>query len=284
MNNPFMLDSTECTLIAALEEHASLNELSGVLGRDPSVLSRQLSRIIERYPVAEKQAGRWKLTSMGKKVAEWTRKAAFEQAELLQEKTQLRIGSTREFSSRILSPQLSALQRDCPKTSFFIDAFEKGVEEELLRGSIDIGIDCGQPNDPLITYKRILPEPLVLVAREEFWQKNPIKKKEDLIGLPHYRYARINYERYLQIPQSLGNPLCIFNDIASLREALLQDKGAWALLPRYTVWREISKKRLVALNFRIKNQESFGVWHLRSRTDLKQIVGVFEAWLRKQQL
>lgn len=279
-----MLDSSECSLIAALEEHASLNELSSVLGRDPSVLSRQLSRIIERYPVAEKQAGRWKLTSMGKSIAEWTRKAAFEQAELLQAKTQLRIGSTREFSSRILSPQLATLQKECPMTGFYIDTFEKGVEDDLLRGSIDIGIDCGQPNDPLITFKRILPEPLVLVAREEFWQQNSVKKKEDLIGLPHYRYARLHYERYLQIPQSLGNPLCIFNDIASLREALLQNKDAWALLPRYTVWREISKKRLIAHNLKVKSQESFGVWYLRSRTDLKEIVTIFETWLKKQRL
>ena len=284
MKTTFMLDSSECTLIAALEEHPSLNEVSAIMGRDPSVLSRQLSKIIDRYPVAEKQAGRWKLTPMGKKIAEWTRKTSFEQAELLNEKTQLRIGSTREFSSRLLSSNLNDLQNKCPNVSFYIDAFEKGVEDDLLKGTIDIGIDCGQPNDPLISYKRILPEPFVIVAREDFWKNHNVKKKEDLIGLPYYRYSRLNYERYLQISQSLGNPTCIFNDIASLREALLQDNKAWALLPRYTVWRELSKKRLTALPFKVKTQESYGVWHLRSRTDLKNIVGIFENWLRKQSL
>lgn len=284
MDSPYMLDSTECTLIMALEETKTLQELSQALKRDPSVLSRQINKIVEKYPLAEKISGRWTLTPLGRRIAEWTRRTSFEQSELLNARTHVRIGSTREFSARILAPQLQNIQKDFPRSFFSIESFERGVEDNLLNGQVDIALDCGRPNEPNISFKRITPEPMVIVAQKKFWEKNKVKSKNDLITLPYYRYARMNFEKVLELSQNLENPKCLFNDIASMREALLCDEEVWSLFPRYTVLRELENKSLSVSSLKIKSQESFGVWSLRSRSDLKNIVLYFETWLKRQNL
>ncbi len=284
MKTEFKLDAHDCALIAALEERSSLTELSRFLGRDPSVLSRQLNKIVSRFPLAEKTSGKWKLTATGKRVAEWFKKASFEQAALLNKKTLIRLGSTREFSARVIAPQLKEIRRQCDTANFSLYSFEDGVEQQLLNGTIDIGIDCGRPNDPQIVFKRLVPEPLVIVACPEFWQKNSVRSLEDLQSLPYFWYSRINLERTLEFRESLATPLCSFNDVASLREALVREDNAWALLPRYTIKRELALNLLSEFSLESSRQESFGIWHLRARSDLKCVVALLEEWLKKQRL
>lgn len=55
-------------LLAAFEQAETLQQLSQVLYRDTSVLSRQLQRLAELAPVVEKYDRRWQVTDLGKQV------------------------------------------------------------------------------------------------------------------------------------------------------------------------------------------------------------------------
>lgn len=89
----FDLDSGQCELLLAFENAASLSELSRMISRDVSVVSRQLQRLAETAPVIEKSSGRWRLTELGKQMNRWSKGAMMEQERILQQQGALRFSS-----------------------------------------------------------------------------------------------------------------------------------------------------------------------------------------------
>lgn len=61
----FALTSDQLELLLTFEIAEGLGHLAELMARDPSVVSRNLQRIAEDYPVLEKVKGRWELTPLG---------------------------------------------------------------------------------------------------------------------------------------------------------------------------------------------------------------------------
>lgn len=75
----FALSSEQLELLLAFENASGLNHLAELMARDPSVVSRNLQRIAEDYPVLVKVKGRWELTPLGHQINQRTRAFIAEQ-------------------------------------------------------------------------------------------------------------------------------------------------------------------------------------------------------------
>jgi DNA-binding transcriptional LysR family regulator len=281
--NTFKLSSDQCELLAAFESAGSIKELALRQNRDESVISRQIKHIAETAPtVLEKNEKRWVLSSAGKRITQWTRESIESQNRLLQGQTSLRIATTREFSSKILVPNLRSLLKEKTATVSILTS-DDGIEKELLSGRADIGIDCGRPEDPLIRFKTVLPEPYVVVASPAFLRKHGIKTKDELLRTPHLKFNRDSALRLLELQNDLPNIAMTFNDLSSLRVACCKGLG-WATLPRYTVLEEVKKGDLRSLTGWSIQPRSFGVWWVRERRSSMGWVEDTIQWLSQQKL
>ena len=83
----FTLTSDQLELLMAFENSLGLNSLAEMMAKDPSVVSRNLQRIAEEYPVLKKVKGRWELTPLGVQINEQTRSYLAKHTELLSQAT-----------------------------------------------------------------------------------------------------------------------------------------------------------------------------------------------------
>jgi nicotinamidase-related amidase len=83
----FNLASDQLELLMAFENSLGLNNLAETMAKDPSVVSRNLQRIAEEYPVLKKVKGRWELTPLGVQINEQTRFYLAKHIELLSQAT-----------------------------------------------------------------------------------------------------------------------------------------------------------------------------------------------------
>ena len=79
----FTLTSDQLELLLAFENSEGLGHLAEVMAKDPSVVSRNLQRIAEDYPVLKKMKGRWEITPLGIQINQQTRVYLENQTELL---------------------------------------------------------------------------------------------------------------------------------------------------------------------------------------------------------
>lgn len=277
------ISSEDCSLLLSFSEAESLAALAETLGRDISVVSRKLQRLAADAPVLEKRGGRWALTPLGKEIVQWTRDAVGSQSRLLQRASSLRIATTREFAARVLAPDLAALKEKLPLVEFEVYSFERGVEEALLEGNVDLALDCGRPQSPDIRFQLLAREELGLFAAPDFLKQHPLRRLEDLHRAPHVEFLRLPPARYLQLKSQLELRFARFNDIAACRSAAVSGTG-WALLPTYAVREELDTGRLKRLDFYSIGQENYGLWWLRERKALKPHLAVFSAWLKGKEL
>lgn len=106
MNERFSLSSEQCELLLAFETATSLNDLARKMGRDGSVVSRQLKQLADAAPVLVKEKGRWELSDLGRQINQWARSALSVQSKLLSQEnqrlSQKRVPSLRERPGLIL--------------------------------------------------------------------------------------------------------------------------------------------------------------------------------------
>lgn len=280
----FLLTDSEAELLLKFEESPSLESLSTRIGRDITVISRQLKRISEKADVLTKVSGRWCLTKKGKRFNQVTLDFLRIQNGVFSEKYYLRIGTNREFASRIVSRNILSLQSWYKNAILEIRTYERGAEAALLSGEIDLAFDCGRPQSPEIKYTHILSESIIAVASPEFAKKFGIKEKtSDLSKVPHIYCERLKPDRVTGMNWDLGNTAFHTNDIATARELALQGVG-WALLPEYAILLELRDNLLKPLVNKKFDQEKYGVWFMRSRVHLeKDFLNACE-WLRKTSL
>lgn len=79
----FPLTSEQLELLIAFEQHGSLKELAEFMGKDQSVVSRQLQRLGEDCQVIKKVSGKWSITPLGTKINVLTAKVVVEYERIL---------------------------------------------------------------------------------------------------------------------------------------------------------------------------------------------------------
>lgn len=281
MDNRFALSSLDCETLMEFEKCKSLQEMSDTLGKDISVISRNIKSISEKAPVIEKQNGRWMLTKQGKALNDWTRESIFSQTQVLNQMKIIKIATTREFASRILIPNTESLLNES-SVSISLFTTDSGVESLLLSGEADFGFDCGRPESPLVSYKRVLKEPFSLIASPQFIHQFKVKTYKDLRPLPNLKFSRTEnqiLDNEIQSRAYYGS----FTDIASIRQACIQGYG-WAILPTYTVIEELKSKKLIEIDGLNIEDENYGVWWLRDRKSISPWAVKAISWLKNQNL
>lgn len=280
----FLLSSEECELLLAFESCATIEKTARTIGKDPSGVSRQLSKIASCYPAIEKRQGKWVLTSIGKRLNSLTRDNILIQKQLIDDQVVLRIGTNREFGARIIGPNIQKIKELFPNTQLLIHTYEYGTENALLNGQIDIGLDCERPNDPDIAYKQILDEPIVAACTKRFYQKHKQRIASGQLNLcPHLLCERLYPDKLLSHKDNRLNIHAMFNDIATAKAACLTSSG-WILTPRYSIEKELSNKKLVTIETTATTKIKYGVWWLRNRQLDKNTVQSFCDWMKTQKL
>ncbi|MEM7647456.1 MAG: substrate-binding domain-containing protein [Pseudomonadota bacterium] len=272
-----LLNSDDSELLIAFEMGKTVEKTAQIIGKDPSGVSRQLTRVSKLCAAVEKRDGKWALTETGRELAAATKEFIRTQNQLSQQKSVLKIGTNREFGSRMFANHYQKLQKLFPRTHFSISTYESGTEEALLFGKIDIGIDCEKPINPTIGFRYFATDPVIAVCTPEFSKKHKAEiKKNDLSTLPHLLCDRL-------FPHLFSGELievdvhASFNDIATTRSMCLAGHG-WALLPRYAVREELNMKSLVQMSKKSWSDVQYGVWWSRDRNIDKNIVKQIIQW------
>ena len=284
MLNPFVLNENDLYLLLCFEGNPSLEQLSKHLGKDPTVISRQLKRISEKSDALVKISGRWALTDVGKQLNNLSRDFLASQNSILQKKRHLRIGTNREFASKILAPAAKELSSKLNVHSLTIKSYGSGIEEALLNGEIDLGFDCGKPRDPDIQYSQVSYEVISAVATPSFLKKYNLTEDSiaDLLSAPHIYCDRLDITTIFGNEYTASNVKYFTNDIAAARAFCLASEG-WAILPQYAIKEELQKTKLIAVKKLTVKTEKYGVWKLRQRKLLNEF-NYLKSWLEQVDL
>lgn len=78
MREKFPISSDQIELLLAFEKAGSLEQLSDVMAKDPSVISRRLKDLANMAPVIVKAGGRWQITSLGRQLNTFNRQYLFD--------------------------------------------------------------------------------------------------------------------------------------------------------------------------------------------------------------
>ena len=281
----FLISSEDCRLLLVLEMTGSVRRTANALRRDVSVVSRQISDLARVAPLVEKINGRWRVSTIGRKMNTWSRDAILSQQRVLKTASALRIATPREFAARVLVPGLKDFTASDPDLQIVLATSDDGVECQLMNGQADLGFACGTPRDPSIKFHRVTPEPFVVVASQRLFGKAGTSKFKDLPNFPYIRHNLFNKVE-LPFPMESLKTQILFNDWAGVRSASIAGLG-WALMPRYTVELEILAGELIEIKppkGRTIEPEHYGVWWLRERTGLEPWVRRAVEWLKQQKL
>ncbi len=276
----FELSSTECEIVYQFERTQSLEELAIKLGKDISVVSRNIKAIAEKSSVFEKRNGRWSLTDKGLALNKWTEESIYSQRLVLNQQKSITVAATREFASRILLPKINDLTNESEATVSIVSS-DNGIERLLLSGQADFGFDCGRPTDPLIAHKTVARESFALVASKEFIKKNKIKHKSDLKDSDYLHFTR-SALYILGNDEGAKRSFGTFSDISTLREACKLGYG-WSILPYYTVVSELKEGSLKIIPGHKSQAMMFGVWWVRERKSISPWVEKALTWLSEQE-
>ncbi|WP_164848344.1 LysR substrate-binding domain-containing protein [Halobacteriovorax sp. HLS] len=261
----FILSTTEAQLLIQFELNPSLELLAKTLHRDPTAISRQLKRISEKSDFLVKVSGRWKITETGVKFNQATKDYLLSQNKIVHNEIHLKIGSTREFCSRILASNYKTLVKELGVKSISIIALDGSIESALLSAHIDLAFDCEKPYSPDIRFKRIFKEPISpVISSKNFKQYQKITNFKELEDYPHILCERLAPESVSRKAFSARQIVAHTNDIAVSKELCLGSHG-WALLPIYTIKNELKSKKLKVIGDLTYSYEKFGVWYLRER-------------------
>lgn len=271
-----ILTNTEAELLIHFQQYLSIEALANKLNKDPTVISRQLKSISNKGNLIIKQSGRWKITTMGERYNQLTRDYIFAQKKITSSEIHLRIGTTKEFSAHILATNYGVLKKKLGVDSISFISVESSVEESLLNGEVDLAFDCGRPFSPDVLFKQCVDEPIsVVIAKRDISAYKNIKSLENN---PHILYERISPEKYIRNGFRLKNISPKTNDIATAKNLCINSEG-WALLPNYTVKKELDSGELIIFQDLTFNQEKFGVYRLRHRKELQSIYEKAISWL-----
>ncbi len=278
-NSKFLITAEESELLLLFEELEDVVAISEKIGKDQSGVSRAIKRLAEKVPVLEKRFGRWRITELGAELNTINRNMLQAHHALFKSQQRLRIGSNREFVTRILAPRIQELSAMLGDSRIDLLSFESGIEQALKAGQIDFGFDCGRPVDPVISYKMTTPEPIAPFCSRAFLKRNRTQvEQEDWSKLSHILCERLYPDRVMNLSQREWNVAAHVNDIGTARELCVQSSG-WALLPCYAVQREVKNGDLIMMGKTIYSDEKYGVWWLRERKYMAPTIKNISEWI-----
>ena len=283
MKNRFILSSEESELLLEFETAGTLQKLSEMLYRDQSQVSRMMQKIQSKIPVIEKINRRWQITELGKSYNEATRDYLLSQAAKSRELQYLKIGTNREFAGRVLSADFEKFSKLFNHSQLRLNSYESGVEKFILNGELDIGIDCERPMQPEISFKTVFSQDVIPVASPQFKKKYLKQIQESPLGfltLPHLLCDRLFPHLLFKTSENEIQVKAAFNDIGLTRTTCANGLG-WALLPEYSVQKELKSGELVRLSSAYYST-SYGVWWLRSRAGLRPHVDKLMGYLKEK--
>ncbi|QDK39142.1 hypothetical protein DOE51_16880 [Bdellovibrio sp. NC01] len=282
----FEISPEDCLITLEFRDSASLREVATRLNCDPSALVRKVQRIASEHGLLEKVKGRWVLTAKGHLLNRWTEDSLVSQKRLLESKPQMRIGTTMWLSEQVIVPYYQALhQATEAHYNWIVTTPHRSFETELIEGTCDFVIACGAPVDPLISYKRILPEEFILIAPKS-WQKEFKKIEEQerfekLLTKPFVRHSDMNPQEFLNLPEQITNISLTVDNIIGIRSAVSKGHG-WSVVPRLAVLNELEADELIEIPYgklKVLTQNHLSLWWLRSRKEPQQLVGKMQQWL-----
>lgn len=280
MDPKFSLSSDDCELLLAFEKASTLERLSRLIHRDTSAVSRRLKHLSAKAPVIEKMGNRWRLTALGTEINRWTEEALSQQARTLAKPTEIKIGASRMFASKVLARKLSEIQDGFKPHLVSLVSLDGSLEPYLLNGTIDIAFTCGRPEDPAIAHKSVARERYVAAASRNFSSRHK-PTAHNLYRLPFLAF-RNTTGRYpfAELSAKAKNTVGIFNDPISLFEAVSAGVG-WSVLPYFSLE---TNNQLSVIPFIEIETENYGVWWLRERKSTKRNVDFALRWLEGQRL
>ena len=278
-----LLSDTDIHLLMEFEKNPSIELLARTLAKDGTVISRQLKKISAKADVLVKASGRWKLSPSGIKILQLSRDFIRVQNSILNREKQLRIGTNREFASKVVAQKIPQLQKLLGPCALSLTTYENGVEDALLAGEIEIGLDCGRPWSPDIQFRHCYNEEISAVASPVFFKTHSILAidRKALANLPHIYCHRLSPHRIIAVDFKTSYTTLATNDIASARAACVASVG-WALLPNYAIQDELSTGKLRIIDGLRFTQEKYGVWMVRLRQHLQNEFQILESWLKEQ--
>lgn len=282
----FQIPLDDCLVVLEFRDGSSLRDVAARLNLDPSALVRKVQRIAAEHELLEKIKGRWVLTAKGHLVNRWTEDTLISQQRLLDTKPQLRIGTSMWLSEQVIVPYSACLNRDTGhKYNWLILTPNRHFETELLEGTCDFIITCGAPVDPLIAYKKILPEEWIVIVPKT-WQKDfkNLKDEKLLQALRKKSFVRhidINAEEFLNFPERMENISVSVDNLIGIRSAVAKGYG-WSLVPRLAVLKELRAQEIVEVSLSelqgIKNNH-LSLWWSRARKEHHQLAPTLQQWL-----
>ncbi len=277
----FPIQSDEIELLLNIKTHKTVDALAKNYRRDISVISRKLTTLSKKYPVLTKQNNKWTITPYGERIILWAQDSLRTLNRSLLQKEKIRIGTTREFASRILSKDLSKLV-NLNTTNVEIISDDQGIERLILDGQVDFGFDCTTPYDPQIAFKLIAKEDMGLVCSPKY-SKTLSNKFISQNSSDYIHNYRNDLNIYYELIQKTDNPKIIAHDIATVRSLLLAEMG-WGFLPWYTVEQEVKTQKLIYFESSILEQLKYGVWWLRNKNGIENHINSAKHWLTKIKL
>lgn len=282
----FEISPDDCLITLEFRDSASLRDVAARLNCDPSALVRKVQRIASEHGLLEKVKGRWVLTQKGHLLNRWTEDSLMSQKKLLDSKPQMRIGTTMWLSEQVIVPYYFCLNKATEdRYNWMILTPNRSFETELIEGTCDYVITCGAPVDPLIAYKRILPEEWVLIAPKA-WQKDFKKADDDgiferLLNKPFVRHYDMNPQEFLNLPEQVQNISITVDNMIGIRSAVSKGYG-WSVIPRLAVLNELQNQEIIEIpHSKLKNLKSnhLSLWWLRSRKEPQQLSAKIQQWL-----
>lgn len=98
MRLKFALSSDQLELLLAFESAKGLGHLAELMAKDQSVVSRNLQRIAEDFPVLIKVKGRWEITPLGVQINQQTRSYLEDQEKLISRTAEQKKSNSLVFS------------------------------------------------------------------------------------------------------------------------------------------------------------------------------------------
>ncbi|MCZ8517211.1 LysR family transcriptional regulator [Paenibacillus filicis] len=243
--------------------HQSFTKAAVELGYAQSSVTMQIQKLEQLYGVRlfERYGKGLRLTSAGEELMKITVQMLnlFQQSKeilTLQGGGTLTIGTIDSLASYYLPSLIQTIREKYPTLTIRLQPdCEASIIEKVKEGEFDIGLLLeNKPSDPVLQWRKIREEPLVLIASPDHPLSTlPIINLDQLYDLEwimteascNYRIMLEKVLREQSVPYKIGLEL---GNPEAIKRCLMSGSGI-SLLPRMVVHEEILREELVVLPF-----------------------------------
>ncbi|OPZ75031.1 MAG: HTH-type transcriptional activator CmpR [Verrucomicrobia bacterium ADurb.Bin474] len=255
-------------IFADLVQSKSFSQAAKINGITQSAVSQQLRAMENHFKVliVDRSQKQFKLTNEGKRLHESAKEILnlYERLDCeLQEMKKvisgnIRVATIYSVGLHELPPYMKRFLSTYPTVNVHLEYRRSNlVYEDVLHNIVDLGIVAYPTKNRELEYIPFLEDELVLIASPE----HPLAKREvvDLKELPEHAY--IGFDNDIPTRKATDQifrdarinilPVMEFDNIETVKRAVEINAGV-AIIPRGTVYQEIEKGLLVAMNFKGK--------------------------------